>query len=146
MPSHTDDLLSQSDEDLFTKGGCHLFAVCLAETFRYPLRLLRDTGVPEPGGVVHVYCLPAPDVMIDFTGRGSERAYRRINCYDFPPYCAETVNRQRIQELSVGEFGRRGLYAEARFVATARSRALAVIAAARSKYAGVDPGSAVPRR
>jgi hypothetical protein len=134
MPPHTDDLLSQSDEGLFTKGGCHVFAVCLAETFGYPLRLLRDTSAPEPGGIVHVYCLPAADVMMDFTGPGSERTYRRKSCYDFPPYHAETVTRRRIQELSVGKFGSGGLYAEARFVEVARSRASAAIAAGRSKY------------
>src|ERR1035441_8107176 len=134
MPPHTDDLLSQHDEGLFTKGGCHVFAVCLAETFGYPLRLLRDRSVPEPGGIVHVYCLPAPDVMMDFNGRANERGYRRDNCYDFPPYRAETVTRRRIQELSVPKFGGGGLYAEAHFLEIARGRAFAAITARRSKY------------
>ena len=79
------------------KGGCHVFAVCLADTFGYPLRLLRNTSCREPRGIVHVYCLPATDVMLDFTGRAGERAYLRDNCYDSLPYRAETVTLQRIQ-------------------------------------------------
>jgi hypothetical protein len=134
MVMHTTYLLNQSDRDLFSTGGCHVFAVCLEEAFNYPLRLLRDTSVPHPGGIVHVYCLPATDVMIDFHGRGSERAYLHGKCYDFPPYHAETVPLGRIRGLSVDEFGRGGLYAEPLFIESARSRAFAAIAARRSKY------------
>ncbi len=134
MQQHTIDLLSQSDEDLFTKGGCHVFAVCLFEVFAYPLRLLRDTRPPLPGGIVHVYCLPVSDVMIDFHGRGSERLYLRRKCYDFYPYCPETISVGRIEELHVDEFGRGGLYAESQFLDIARRRALAAIAAAKPAY------------
>ena len=134
MVHHTDELLSKTDEDLFTEGACHVFAVCLADTFAYPLRLLRDTSAPPPKGVVHVYCLPAPDVMIDFLGRGSEHFYLRSRCYDFHPYQTETVSAGYIQEFSVVEFGRGGLYAEPRFLELARRRASAVISGARSKY------------
>jgi hypothetical protein len=141
MTSHTDNLLNRSDEYLFTKGGCHVFALCLADSFGYPLRLLRNTSVPEPGGIVHVYCLPAPDIMVDFAGHGSERAYLRSKCYDSPPYHAETVCRARLQELSVEQFGHGGLYAEVDFLTTARARALAVIEAAPSKYGDVERSS-----
>jgi hypothetical protein len=134
MVHHTDELLSKSDEDLFTEGGCHVFAGCLADTFAYPFRLLRDTSVPHPKGIVHVYCLPAPDVMIDFRGRRSEHFYLRSRCYDSPPYHAETVSAGRIQEFSVVEFGQGGLYAEPRFLELARRRASAIIAGAKCKY------------
>lgn len=131
---HTTDLLSEADETLFTEGGCHIFAVCLVEVFRYPLRLLRNITSPHPGGIVHVYCLPANDVMIDFHGRNSERSYLRANGYHSSPYQVDSISLSRIAELSVNEFGRGGLYAEARFVETARRRAFAVIDADKTKY------------
>ena len=134
MSNYTTDLLKQNDEDLFSNGGCHVFAVCLAEILSYPIRLLRDTSIPLPGGVVHVYCLPATDVMIDFRGRSSERSYRDRKRYDFPPYQAETVSVECIKTLYVDNFGHGGLYADPRFIEAARSRALAAIAADKLKY------------
>jgi len=72
--------------------------------------------------------------MIDFLGRGSEHFYLRSRCYDFHPYQTETVSAGYLQEFSVVEFGRGGLYAEPRFLELARRRASAVISGARSKY------------
>jgi|NGEPerStandDraft_6_1074524.scaffolds.fasta_scaffold33298_3 hypothetical protein len=134
MTNHTIDLLEKSDGDLFTKGGCHVFAVCLAKTLACPIRLLRNTHVPLPGGIVHVYCMPADDVMIDFDGRRSECSYRQKNRYDFPPYEAETVSVGFIEKLYVHDFGHGGLYAEPCFVEVARKRAEAAISAGGSKY------------
>lgn len=141
MPSHKDELLSMSDEHLFTMGGCHIFAMCLADSFGYPLRILRDMSVPEPGGIVHVYCLADSDVMVDIEGHRSESEYRRAKRYDFPPYHAESITHRRIQELSVECFGRGGLYCGAGFVEAARVRAMARISSAQSKYGSAGLGA-----
>jgi hypothetical protein len=83
--------------------------------------------------------------MIDVTGRGSERADLRYNCYDFPLFRAETVSRERMQSLRVEQFGRGGLYAEPQFVERARNRALAAIRAATCKYEYVKHDSGKTR-
>ena len=134
MLAKTSDLLSQSDTDLFTNGGCHVFAVCLFEVFKFPVRLLRDSSKPIPGGIVHVYCLPDLDVMIDFHGKGSERSYLKRKRYDFHPYFSKTISIGGVEAFYVREFGRGGLYAEPQFLEIARNRAFEAIAVGKSNY------------
>ena len=134
MESHGVDLLSQSDEDLFSKGGCHVFAICLAEIFHYPIRILRNTTEPIPRGIVHIYCCPATDVMIDFFGRGNECCYLRERHYNFPPYRAEAISVSDLENYHTETFGTGGLYVEPCFLESAKQRALRVIEGSRQKY------------
>jgi hypothetical protein len=64
---HHKGILGSNDVDLFTNGGCHIFALALHDRFHYPIHCIPGHSGK---GVSHVYCLfvGPPRYAVDVLG------------------------------------------------------------------------------
>jgi hypothetical protein len=111
-------LLTLDDVCLFTKGGCHVFALALYERFGYPIRVILGHS---NDGIAHIYCQFAgpPNFAVDVIGFTPEddRMWK-----DFGGLSTRLINRTELLDL-FKPLSEHGMCGEDWFVRPARQRA-----------------------
>jgi hypothetical protein len=113
------ELLQGSDEDLFLKGGCHVFALALEQKFHYPLVLVRDN---RDGSVPHVFCRSGEFAMVDVMGFTIERDIFDKRLWIQPAYSVEKIAPPEFEKYYVDKRVP-GLYADKLFMQQAHDKA-----------------------
>lgn len=113
-----EELLTFDDVGLFTKGGCHVFALALHEKFGYPIRVIP--GQSE-GRLAHIYCQFAgpPAFAVDVIGFTPE-SFRVWD--DFSGLSSHFIDRTDLLNL-FKPLSESGMCGEDWFVHAARQRA-----------------------
>src|ERR1700732_5344196 len=74
------ELLAKSDDELFSKGGCHIYALALQRC--YPKLNIKRAGHPQATDSLkaqHVYTV-IDEIKVDVFGQESEEQYLSKNC------------------------------------------------------------------
>lgn len=119
MNERYEQLLQGSDECLFLKGGCHVFALALQKQFHYPLILVRESGKQN---VPHVYCRWG-EFMVDVIGFSIEKDILEAKKWNCHPFSIETIAPSDLGKYYAHTAPCPGLYADGLFLSQARLRA-----------------------
>lgn len=121
-------LLGSSAIELFTQGGCHVFASALVQSFSYPLRIILGDG---PNAISHVYCVSAqhPGYAIDVLGFSNEAN----RMWEIGRFERRDISPEELRKYFRTTLGP-GLFAPTTFWKPAYEKAMARIAEYRSYY------------
>lgn len=141
MTAHLRELLEKSDEDLFRKGGCHIYAVEL-KRFCPHLRI-KHAGLTYSIGdipkALHVYAAFA-DFKIDVLGPKLEADYLRGQGYTaWDVSTGELMTIDPSQYTENGPLNRWRHYLDSEFVSLASARALLHIERHLHKWKAIAP-------
>jgi len=110
-------LLDSDDVGLFTRGGCHIFALALHDRFKYPHCIPGHSGK----AVSHIYCrfVGPPHYAVDVFGFTPEAD----RVWDFSGLTTPSMSREELLLLSRPLADGTGLCSDDWFVIPARQRA-----------------------
>jgi hypothetical protein len=111
-------LLDSDDIGLFTRGGCHIFALAIHERFNYPIHCIPGNSGK---GVSHIYCrfVGPPHYAVDVLGFTLEKD----RVWYFSGLSTRTLSRAELLSLSRPLADGAGLCGDDWFVIPARQRA-----------------------
>ena len=136
MEQYASELLALCDEQLFTHGGCHVFAFALREEIRpYPLLRVREKG----GDHDHVACAPDPEDerLLDVFGWLSHDEYKREEMLERRQLSFLLIQEEEVKKRFTLTRGQ-GYYAHPDFFCPATERARAWIAKYREYFDGTQ--------
>lgn len=138
---HAQALLGKCDNELFLHGGCHIFAIALAQRYGYSLCMVRNTQKTRPEGAAHVFCVFKSETHDAVDVVGLFNVSDLLVCNDWTDeeyYRVEDCSGSDLSLFSTQQLGG-GLYTLPAFVKKAHSRALCLIECYGEYYSGRNP-------
>lgn len=129
---------------IFRHGGCHVFAECLVQAFRYPLLRVWEID----GDHLHLACAPEGDVILDAVGWFSRLEYLRTDFLEGKKIRFDPTTIEKVRGEYTAEDGR-GFYSHPSFMIPCTRRAEDWINRHRAHFDGtvrepIDIGGILP--